>query len=180
MAFPIMNANSISMSVVDGLAGDANTYMFQLTLNTTGRGLFKTPAVVDVSGMEFQATIHQGAGTTQSVPAMASGASTVVVRFVDVASGDAGATITGLLFSADTSFTATTAANTQNVSEFSNTVDAGWVTGEMKQAVGTSTTDLDAEDIVALQTVRNISGAGGIGVLAVNVNYVYGKPGAVN
>jgi hypothetical protein len=123
-----------------------------------------TPGVVDVSGMEFALAILQEAatGVTQTV---ASGASTVEFQF-----GDVGTTATG------------TASGNHliNSDDLSNTITGGWTLHQARTAVGTSTTDLDADDWVALHTVANLTTTEGVGAAVVKVAFLYGKPGSLS
>ena len=50
----------------------------------------------------------------------------------------------------------------------------------MKARTGGSSTDLDADDIIGLQVIANVSGAGGIGHLGWTVAYIQGKPAVIN
>tara|TARA_R110000751_G_scaffold74739_1_gene150921 strand:- start:808 stop:1191 length:384 start_codon:yes stop_codon:yes gene_type:complete len=124
------------------------------------------PSVVDVTGMEFGMTIHQDAASGGG-KAMASGASTVIMRFCDGGTAGTQPASTNYLLGSGTG-------------DFSNTIAGGWVAGEVKKIVGSSTTDLDADDVVGLQTVANISGSAGIGHVGWTVAYIAGKPAVIN
>ena len=160
MSLPVMNSHVVSTMIsVSGVGGDAG-HQFVPTIQIP---MFSTPGVVDVSGMEFAiALVIEGGSTfTQTI---ASGASTVEFQF-----GDAGTSATG------------TASGNHLISadDLSNTITGGWTVHEARMAVGTSTTDLDADDWVNLHVVANTSAVGGVGALTMKAAFVYGKPGAI-
>lgn len=169
MSFSPMNAkssNGIIMGKPLGTGSSTVSVSTELATSSFGLSLFEVPAVVDVSGMEFGMSVAIAAGSV--VPnntTIASGASTVALVFADL-----GATGTQLA----------TTNHLTNEDDFSNTVTGGWTTGLMRTAVGTSTTDLDADDDVGVQIIANLTTAGGIGAAYVSVNYIFGKPGAIN
>jgi hypothetical protein len=165
MSFPTMNAH-VAQGVIIGKAVTTVTPLPQLATSTSLYSLFDVPAVVDVSGMEFGLTIHQDAASGGGV-AMASGASTVVLRFGDGGTTGSQAASTNYLL-------------TSGTADFGNSQAGGWVAGEMKARTGASTTDLDADDVVGLQTLANLSGAGGIGHIGWTVAYLQGKPAVIN
>lgn len=162
MSFPEVNAHVIStlMTAIElGAAGSAHPML------PTGiqYPLFNTPGVVDVSGMEF-AVAMQAEASTGLTQDLASGASTVEFQF-----GDAGTTATQ-----------TASANHLiNSDDLSNTRTGGYTVHEAVTSVGTSTTDLDADDWVNLHVVANATGDAGVGAIQVKAAYVYGKPGAI-
>jgi hypothetical protein len=155
-----MNSHVVSTMIsVSGIGGDAG-HQFVPTIQIP---MFSTPGVVDVSGMEFAiALIMEGGSTfTQTI---ASGASTVVLNFGDAGTAAAGAASGNHLLSNDT---------------FSNSVTGAWTIHGANMAVGTSTTDLDADDWVNLHVVANTSAVAGVGALTMKAAFVYGKPGAL-
>lgn len=183
MSFPILNGQVVTaavsgknLSTLTIVGIDAGNV---LQTATSQWSMFQIPAVIDVSGMEFGAAVYINAGTVLSVAGMASGASTIVIRMTDGGTTGSAPANTNYLFGADTSFTATTAANTGRVADFSNSVDAGWTRGVMKTAVGTSTTDLDADDVMGFHLLANLSTAAGIFGMHVQASYIYGKPGRI-
>ena len=153
MGFPAINAHVTSQTL---WPHDCNAQTSQLYLLTGAvYPLFSTPAIVDVSGMEFALGLLQDATATADptvvLQSIASGASTVEILF-----GDGGTTAT----------TDPGANYLTNADDFSNT--------------GTSTTDLDADDWVSLEAVANITGAAGIGAVVAKTAFIYGKPAAIN
>ena len=48
------------------------------------------------------------------------------------------------------------------------------------ETAGTSTTDLDADDWINLGVIANATGVARVGAVLAGVNFVYGKPGAIN
>ena len=166
MSFPTMNAHAVSMSLVSKPVATTSPVLKLLT-GTFGYSLFDIPGVVDVSGMEFGMSISADAATTLGDQVMASGASTVNLRFAELSgAGTQGASVNYLLGTATL--------------EFSNTLAGGWAAGEMKNLTGLSTKDIDADDIVGLQVYLNISGAGGLGAVNATVAYIEGKPSTIN
>ena len=161
MSLPVMNSHVVNtMVTLTGIGGGGTAIPFLPTIQIPS---FSTPGVVDVSGMEFAAAMVIEAATTLTQD-LASGASTVEFQF-----GDAGTSATG------------TASGNHliNADDLSNTVTGGWTVHEAKMAVGTSTTDLDADDWVNLHIVANATGVAGVGALTVKAAFVYGKPGAI-
>jgi hypothetical protein len=169
MAFPAMNAH-VANTILPGkpIATTSTTISVSVELGTatSGYSLFEVPAVVDVSGMEFGISVLIASGSV--VPpntTIASGASTVELLFADLGATGTAAGSTNYLTNAD---------------DFSNTVTGGWTTGLMRTAGGTSTTDLDADDVIGIQSVANLTTVGGIGTAGIHVAYIFGKPGAIN
>ena len=162
MSFSIMNANVVSTFVGDVGIGGADTPFMMLP---TGNAypLFSTPGVVDVTGMEFAIAMLAEAATTVTQD-LASGASTVELTFFDMGTTATKAT-TNPLAGADA---------------FSNTAAGGYTAHEAKKTAGTSTTDLDADDWINLGVIANATGVAGVGAVLAGVNFVYGKPGAIN
>lgn len=165
MSFPPTNAHVVSMQVQDW-DESAGTGQFHLETGIQ-HPLFNTPGVVDVSGMEFAIAINQVAGTGLE-QTIASGASTVEFRF-----GDGGTTATQ---TASANHLASSAATGV---DFSNSRTGGWTTHEAVSGLGTSTTDLDADDWVLLHTIANLTTAEGIGSVHVKVAFIYGNPSAI-
>ena len=159
MSFPYMHAMSVSRL----LTQVHNNAVTSTSFLTTGQhNLFSVPGVVDVSGMEFSMSPSANANTTVT-RVVASAASTAVVTFSDGgATGDA--TGAAVLFSQD---------------NMSNSLTGGFPANTPIDAAGSSTTDLDADDWVNFRVVQNATGAllGGVNAA---VNYIYGKPGALN
>lgn len=161
MAFPIMNAEVNSMAL-QGKQVVTISPLPEVATSAVGYPILDIPAVVDVSGMEFGMTVLLGGGST-ATQTIASGASTVEMIFSD--SGSTGTTTPADLHGGDT---------------FSNTVTGGWTVGLVRTGLGTSTTDLDADDVVSLHVVANLTGAAGIGQVGLKVAFIYGKPGAIS
>lgn len=158
--FPAMNAFH-TQSILFGIVSTTSPV---LLLKAGAYPFFNTPAVVDVSGMEFGVAIVL-AGDTIPGQTIASGATTVVFLHYD------GGT------------TATNATGTNNLMSgalaFSNSVTGGWTVHQNRTGVGTSATDLDADDWVMVE-VANISGAAGFGAALLTGHWIYGKPAVIN
>tara|TARA_Y100000310_G_scaffold260629_2_gene269675 strand:- start:12878 stop:13303 length:426 start_codon:yes stop_codon:yes gene_type:complete len=114
---------------------------------------YKVPAVVDVTGMEFTF----GTSTTKAADASTS---------IFTAVANDGAT-TGVGTSA--LFTALTNASIG--------ASNAWTDITVRNVAGSSTTDLDADDVVNLVTTT--AGTAITGFTAA-VAYIYGKPGTIN
>ena len=162
MAFPSNNAmtqHTFLTHVGIGDAGSSHTFL------STGTywPVANVPGVVDVTGMEFAIAMLAEAATTVGQD-LASGASTVELTFFDMGTTATKAT-TNPLAGADA---------------FSNTAAGGYTAHEAKKTAGTSTTDLDADDWIKLGVIANATGVAGVGAVLAGVNFVYGKPGAIN
>lgn len=178
MAFPTMNAQAVHATIAGKNVATGTITPIdsgnQLPTATAGYSLFQVPAVVDVSGMEFGVTVLGVAGSGTTHAGIASGVSTVLIRFCDLGTSGSSPASTNYLLGADNT------VPVNRVSDFSNTPADGWTTGETKYAVGTTTSDMDAADVIGMQLVHNLTTVAGFGVIGLNVNYVYGKPGAIN
>ena len=170
MAFPTANAHSFGMSI-PGKAVTTVTPLPQLQTGTFGYSMFNVPGVVDVSGMEFGVTVIADGGSGVNA-GVASGASTIELLFADLGQSTVNTPLAG-------GSGAGSINHLTNPDDFSNTITGGWTTGLMRTAVGTSVTDLDADDVIGLHVVANLSGSAGIGHVGVKVAYVYGKPGSI-
>ena len=157
MSFPYANEHSASVTLF-GVASEATTSPMLKALAYPG---FEVPRAVDVSGMELAVAIGSAAATT-AANSIASGTTTVVVKPYDGATSASAATDNNELFA---------------VTDFSNSLTGGWTAHQGRKAVGTSTTDLDADDWVNIDVAANISGAAGIGELIVAAFFLYGVPG---
>ena len=118
---------------------------------------WKVPAVVDVSGMEFDYTL-QAKGTSAAASA----------SIFTVTPVDGGAT--GELV-------ATTAVLHATLSNGPTTSTITWVNLEREASDGTSATDLDADDTVNFVTTTAGTAATG---LTISASYIYGKPADIN
>lgn len=163
MSFPIMNAHVAAPSLSMARGNSTITKAFEVVSHP----LFQVPAVVDVSGMEL-AIATQLDGLTGTGQTLASGTTTVVYKPHDGNTNGGGATDNNEFFA---------------VNDFSNSATgaSSWtvVHGAMR-AVGTGTTDLDADDWVNLDIAAMASAAAGHGAIAVSVAFIYGKPAAIN
>ena len=165
MAFPVMNAEIVSMIVNSGRSLGASDNKAELS--ALSFPLFQVPAVVDVSGMEMgiATCVDAATGILQTI---ASGTTTVVYKPHDGNTNAGGATDNNEFFA---------------VTDFSNSATgaASWtvVHGAMRN-VGTSTTDLDADDWTNLDLAIVGTGAVGQGVMAVSAAFIFGKPAAIN
>ena len=157
MSLPVMNSHVVSTMV--SLIEEDHPFLATVVQIP----IFSTPGVVDVSGMEFAVAMVAEAATTETQD-IASADGTLKFQF-----GDTGTTATG------------TASGNHllNATDLTNSRDGGWGVHEAVMAVGTSTTDLDADDWVTLHTVANATGVGGAGAVTVRAHFVYGKPGAI-
>ena len=158
MSFPYMNEDSVSVTLVD-LGGTATP---QLGLLPQAFPAFEMARPMDVSGMELAIAVGHDAstGVTKSI---ASGTTTVVFKPYDGGTSATNATGTNNLFA---------------VTDFSNSITGGWTVHQARKAVGTSTTDLDADDWVNLDVAANLSGTGGFGEVVMSAYFIYGTPGA--
>lgn len=157
MSFPYANENTKSVTLM-GVASEATTTAMLKALAYPG---FQVGRPVDVSGMEIAIAIALAAATT-AANSIASGTTTVVFKPYDGGTSASAATDNNELMA---------------VTDFSNSVTGGWTAHESKKAVGTSTTDLDADDFVNLDVAANISGAAGVGAVVMSAHFVYGVPG---
>jgi len=157
-----MNAKSVSRLVLSSTAASATGLLERILTGQTGN-LFSVPAVVDVSGMEFSVAILMDSGSgTKGIEASTADTSRLEVTFEDGGASGDNATA-GLLFSA---------------SSLSSTV--AWVAYVPRDAGGTSTTDLDADDWVNFLIATNATTVPGVGAAEVAVAYIFGKPGVIN
>jgi hypothetical protein len=165
MSFPAANAHVVASSLGYG-RGNSDNNALGPAFELVSHPLFQVPAVVDVSGMEL-AIATQLDGLTGTGQTIASGTTTLLYKPHDGNTNAGGATGNNNFFAA---------------TDFSNsaTGTSSWTVahGAMR-AVGTSTTDLDADDWVNLDVAAALTGAIGHGAIAVSVAFIYGKPAAV-
>ena len=163
MAYPYLNAENIS-GVLPHPQGSVNTC--GLAPVSGEYPLFQVSSPVDASGLEF-AIVNVMDATTVGSQAMVTGTTTVVYNPYDGATTAAAASANNNLFGNDDYSNSATGANT-------------W-TGAHNAAkhVGTSTTDLDADDWVNLDAAVVLTGTGGIGDTGWSAFFVHGVPGAV-
>jgi hypothetical protein len=165
MAFPIVNAHVNSMEIGGILAGAA-TPLYKLFTSAIGYTIMDTPAVVDVSGMEFGMGITADSGSTAGRPTTASGASTLEFVFSSLGTTGTTAPSDNPLVTGDA---------------FSNTLAGGWTTNLWRKSDGNTTgADLAAGDVIGLHVVANLTSPAGVGVALVQVAYIYGAPGEIN
>jgi hypothetical protein len=113
--------------------------------------------------LELAISLVTEAGTTETQD-LASGASTLELTFFDYGTTATGAS-TSVLGGADA---------------FSNTPTGGYTVHQGKKTDGTSTTDLDADDWVALGVVANATGVAFPGAIIAGAAFIYGIPGDIN
>ena len=169
MSFPSMNAETNSW-FIGGSIGAVTTNQLELLGGTMVHSFLNVPAVVDVTGMEFGVTVGARWGTAASVTSIASGVSTITMIMADGGS-------TG---SAPGSTNALTKADPASATPGFDNKGQPWQNGEMVTVTGSSTTDLDADDVLGLHLVANLTTAAGFGHIRGTVAYVFGKPGQVN
>lgn len=169
MAFPTMNAQVVS-GFLGGSIGAVTTNQLELLAGTMVHSFFKVPAVVDASAMEFGAAIGARWGTAASVTSIASGVSTITFVMADGGSSGTAAGSSNHLTIDDP---VSTAAGFDNKSQL-------WQNGEIVSVTGSSTTDLDADDVVGVHLVANLTTAAGFGHMRITTAYIYGKPAAIN
>lgn len=168
MAFPILNAETIETIMTNGraISATAANNTAHVEIASLSYPLFEVNGVVDVSGMELAIATLLGSATTD-VQTLASGVTTVVFKPHDGNTNGGGATDNNEMFA---------------VTDFSNSATgaSSWtvVHGAM-HAVGTGTTDLDADDWVNMDVAANASGVGP-GVAQVSGYFVHGKPSTLN
>jgi hypothetical protein len=158
MSFPYMNAQSVSRTVSRGVA--ATTTGIAASIPTGPYNLFSVPGTVDVSAMEMSIGVIADSISGSTILAIQTG-SPLTVSFSDGANCGANTTVSLLV-----------AAIGNTVAAFADTIP--------QDMAGTSTTDLDADDWVNFHVTANPTTIPGVGVYGVNVNYIYGKPGAIN
>lgn len=169
MGFPTMNA-AVVAGMIGGSIGAATSNKLELLAGTPVRPLFRVPAVVDVSGMEFDAAVGARWGSAASVTSIASGVSTITFVMADGGTTGSQAGSTNHLTLADP---------LSAVAGFDNKGQS-WTNGEMVKVTGSGTTDLDADDVLGVHLVANLTTAAGFGHLHVSTAYIYGKPGTIN
>ena len=166
MSFPAANAHVVASSLGYG-RGNSDSNAAGTAFELVSHPLFQVPAVVDVSGMEL-AIATQLDGLTGTGQTIATGSTTLLYKPHDGNTNAGGATGNNSFFAA---------------TDFSNsaTGTSSWTVahGAMR-AVGTSTTDLDADDWVNIHVNTAVSGTTGAGAADYNVAYLYGKPGGIN
>ena len=137
MTFPYANEFSATVTLMD--VGNAATAALALPPQAFPAIMFGRP--MDVTGMEVAIAVgHDAAtGVTKSI---ASGTTTVVFKPYDGGTSATNATGTNPLFA---------------VTDFSNSVTGGWTVHQARKAVGTSTTDLDADDFIMLDVAAKPS-----------------------
>jgi hypothetical protein len=156
MAFPIMNAQSITKTIAH--LTTATTTHHGAKLITDPINVMSVPGVIDVSGMEFSIGLWRDSISGSVTLQAATGGSQVTVTLSDGgASGDA------------KSILATAISNT-----------AAFVAAVPKDTTGTSTTDLDADDWVNFHVTAQPTTVSGISAAHLALSYLYGKPGAIN
>ena len=162
MAFPSNNAQSVSRLIISSSASTATGILERILTGQAGN-LFSVPGVVDASGMEFSVSILMDSGSaTKGLEASTADTSRLEVTFEDGgASGDNA-----------------TAAQLFSASSLSGTT--AWTAYVPKDAGGTTSTDLDADDWVNFLVATNVTTVPGIGAAEVAVAYIYGKPGVIN
>ena len=152
MGFPYGNVKGISVTLM-GVASEATTTAMLKALAYPG---FRVNRPVDVTGMEIAIADALAAATT-AANSLVSAASTVVLKPYDGATSGSAATDNNELF---------------GTGDFSNSLTGGWTAHGSVRAVGTSTTDLDADDWVNLDVAANISGAGGFGEVVMQGDFI--------
>ena len=157
MAFPAMNQEVANVTLLNVATGDTPGMFLVLGQYP----MFRTQRPVDVSGMEMSVAIVQNAATAFS-QSIASAATNLVLKPYDGGTTASAASGTNQLFANE---------------DFSNSVTGGWTTHAAIAAVGTSTTDLDADDWVNLDVVANPTTTEGIGIAIVQAEFIYGVPG---
>jgi hypothetical protein len=164
MAFPTMNARVVTPLLNHGWATGASAN--KVELHNIEHGLFQLPAVVDVSGLEMAiaTVLDQSTGLTQTI---VTGATTMTFKPYDGNTNASGATDNNELFAAEDFSNSNTGSSSFTV-----------VHGAMR-AVGTSTTDLDADDWVNID-ILSPTGVAGIGVAQVSAAFIFGKPSTIN
>lgn len=161
MAYPYVNA-----AQVQGVVGFLQSGASAVGPISGEYPLFQSSQPVDASGIEM-AFVNVMDATTAGTQAMATGASTVVLKPYDGATTGAAASDNNELFA---------------VTDFSNTNTGAnsWTAAHgVLKGTGTSATDLDADDWVNLDVAANLTGAGGFGNIGWSAFFVHGVPGAV-
>jgi hypothetical protein len=158
MSFPYMNASTAERLLWSPNSASADPHA---QLQTGQFTFFSVPAVVDVSAMEFSIAVEWDA-TIANARGAVTGAAVLELGASDGgATGDA--TTVAALFA-----------------DLTNTVSSRWVLNVPVDVAGTSTTDLDADDMVNIHVNTSVSGTTSAGAVDYAVAYIYGKPGGVN
>ncbi len=160
MSFPYANEESISVTHF-GITGASLTVTE--TIGTLPLPGFMVGRPVDVSGMEVAIAIALNGATTHVGQSIASGTTTTVFKPYDGGTSASAASDNNELFA---------------VTDFSNSLAGGWTAHQARKAVGTSTTDLDADDWVNLDVAANAAAGAGAAEIVMNAFFVYGVPGA--
>ena len=125
---------------------------------------FHVPRPVDVSGLQVGLGINLAGGTPVAAGVgIPSGTTTVVMNPYDGGTTGSAPSGTNNLFGND---------------DFSNSIAGGWTFHSAQNAIGTSTTDLNADDWVNIDFAANITGVGGFGQAVFSAHILYGVPGA--
>lgn len=165
MAFPYLNAHTFSQSI-GNLSQVANTTTPFLA--TGLHNMAQLPDVVDVSGMEFAFALQSTAITGAPARFLVTAVSTAAFVMADGGQCGSGGAV---LFS----------ATSAGVNPWSNTNDGSLGSAaspnQPRDAAGTSTTDLDADDWLNLKVVVNALGL--VGIVNLTASYIYGKPGSI-
>ena len=157
MAFPIMNAQSITKTIAH--LSVATTTGHGKLLDTGPINVMSVPGVVDVSGMEFSIGLWRDS-ISGSVTSIAEAASAYKVTL-----SDGGAT-------GDNTTVAILATELSNTAAFAASVP--------KDTTGTRTTDLDADDWVNFHVTAQPTTVSGMSAAHLALSYLYGKPAAIN
>jgi hypothetical protein len=158
MSFPYMNANTAERLLWSPNSASADPHA---QLQSGQYTFFSVPAVVDVSAMEFSVAVEWDA-TIANARGCVTGNAVLELNATDGGpTGDA--TTIAALFA-----------------NLSNSVAGRWVLNVPVDVAGTSTTDLDADDVVNIHVNTAVSGTTSAGAVDYAVAYIYGKPGGVN
>lgn len=159
MSFPAMNAMQAMRYIATGRA--STTTGFAPNVPTGPINVMSVPAVVDVSGMEWSIVLESDAASgTPTLEASTADASRLTVTLTD--GGPTG----------DNTAVAVLATAISNTAAFGDTVP--------RDMTGSSTTDLDADDWVNFSVTLNPTTVPGMGTGYINVQFIYGKPAAIN
>ena len=160
MSFPYANEKTAETEVFNIDIAGATSHA---SLISAEYPVFMVGRPVDVSGMEVAIGVILAAATAGQA-GIASGTTTVVFKPYDGGTSASAASDNNELFA---------------VTDFSNSITGGWTTHQARKAVGTSTTDLDADDWVNLDVAANLSTSGGVGSAILAAFFIYGVPGTI-
>ncbi len=170
MAYPYVNSMNSA-----GMIGPTLSTGSPVGILPGGYPIFQVSSPVDVTGLEFAVAGQHAAGTAL-LAAQGTGAESVLMQPYDGTTTASGITGNNPLIG---SATAATAAGSNAIGNIYTGTNSWTGKHAARKAVGSSTTDLDADDWVNLDVQASISGADGFNSFVWTSYFVHGIPGAV-